>query len=274
MKIFILILISALAFLPNIASADGNNRCKVSHCLCKVKPGTPSKVTNTMTQKRRSPIYFSEDSSKVSAAQEDKISAFAENSKPSYGLSITLIGYADGCGSAEYNKKLASDRVGAVKALLRKKAPGARVSVKIIGEQVSGHLPEARRVDMIVHTKNSFATKIEKIPADVYLIDASGSMWDGWKGWQDVINASLKPNSEVYLSIMTGCRNGQYMSEVTPQSGTEIWYSYWKVLEKMKHGETLLIISDFQSNYKLTHGEARLIDQRVKEKGVIVHTLR
>ena len=36
---------------------------------------------------------------------------------------------------------------------------------------VSGHSPEARRVDIIIHTEDSFMTRIERIPADVYLVD-------------------------------------------------------------------------------------------------------
>ena len=98
-------------------------------------------------------------------------------------------------------------------------------------------------------------------------------MWEGWRGWQDVVNASLKPGSKVYLSIMTGCSNGTRLSSVTPQSGTEIWYSYWKILEFMSYGQTLLIVSDFESNYSLTRREREIIENRVREKNITVWTI-
>lgn len=98
-------------------------------------------------------------------------------------------------------------------------------------------------------------------------------MWNGWRDWKDVVNASKKPGSRVYLSIMSGCYNGQKLESVTPQGGTEIWYSYWTVLDYMKPGETLLIISDFQSNIPLTSSEAELIRKKVQQKGVRVKTL-
>ena len=99
-------------------------------------------------------------------------------------------------------------------------------------------------------------------------------MWSGWRNWTDVINASVKPGSRIYLSIMSGCRRGQNINSVRPQGGTEIWYSYWKVLEYMQPGETLLIVSDFQSNYALTRRERAIIEAKVAERGVTVYTLR
>ena len=113
------------------------------------------------------------------------------------------------------------------------------------GERSAGHSSDVRRVDVVVHTSSRLTTKIDKIPADYYLIDASGSMWsNGWTKWSDVVNASVKPGSKIYLSIMSGCRNGQSISSVRPQGGTEIWWSYWMLLDKMSPGQTLAIISE------------------------------
>ena len=61
---------------------------------------------------------------------------------------------------------------------------------------------------------------------------------------------------------------------MAPGGGTEIWYSYWKVLEYMSPGETLLIISDFDSDIPLTAGESAAINKKAKDKNIIVRALR
>lgn len=116
--------------------------------------------------------------------------------------------------------------------------------------------------------------EIEKVPADFYLIDASGSMWNGHAQWSDVVSASVKPNSRIFLSMVSGCRNNQTIGSVIPRGGTEIWYSYWKILEKMAPGQTLLVVSDFESTYPLTQRERSFILQRVRERGVLVRTIQ
>ena len=115
---------------------------------------------------------------------------------------------------------------------------------------------------------------LDKVPADVYLIDASGSMWESWRNWSDVVAASFKPGSRVYLSKTVDCRNGQLLSEVKPGGGTEIWYSYWKVLDFMKEGETLVIISDFISDIPLTQRESVTIENKVASKNIKVIALQ
>ena len=123
---------------------------------------------------------------------------------------------------------------------------------------------------MIVHTQSRLTTIVDKVQADVYLIDASGSMWDGWKKWSEIIAVSYKPGSKIYLSKTGNCRNGSRMDLVAPSGGTEIWYSYWMVLDSMKKGETLAVISDFDSDIPLTRREAAMINAKVKSKQIKV----
>ena len=99
-------------------------------------------------------------------------------------------------------------------------------------------------------------------------------MWSGYKRWSDVIGASLKPNSKIYLSKTGGCYNGQFMSDISPGGGTEIWWSYWNILDKMRPGQSLLIISDFESTVPLSNREAALIRRKVEEKGVKVSSIK
>ena len=258
-----------------MAQTTGADRCAVRDCLCRVYPGTPSAPASVPSPyQRRMSLYFSEDSSELDEGQAGKLRAFARSLGEKNLKNVTVIGYTDGCGSSSHNRSLSSARTREVSAVVRSRLPTARISPKAAGENSVGHTAEARRVDVIFHIDRRLTTAIEKIPADVYLIDASGSMWDGWRDWQDIINASVKPGSKIYLSIMTGCYNGQKITSVSPQSGTEIWYSYWKVLDYMSRGQTLAIISDFNANVPLTSRESDIIRRKAQEKGIEVVMIR
>ena len=154
---------------------------------------------------------------------------------------------------------------------MRLPSPYQRIDGTVFNAEHSrGHDPSVRRVDIIAHTTSRLTTMIDKIQADVYLIDASGSMWGGWKNWVDVVSVSFRPGARVYLSKTTSCTEGQRLSAVRPGGGTEIWYSYWKILEWMKPGQTLAIVSDFRSDVPLTRRESMLIEQKVRDRSINV----
>lgn len=248
-------------------TGGGASRCEVQHCICKVHPdkrlpaGTP-----TNDPDRRLSIQFSRDSHSVDSGSRNKISEF----KSFFPNAVfTVIGYTDGCGNLAHNSSLAEKRAKAVKRIL-----GSSTNPIFKPEITSKCDPAARRVDVVAHTKNRMTTILDKIPADVYLIDASGSMWSQWRNWSDVISASFNPGSRIYLSKTVACRDGQKISEVAPSGGTEIWYSYWKVLDYMKEGETLLIISDFKSDIPLTQRESITIENKVAAKKVKVFVVQ
>ena len=250
------------------------DRCVVRDCLCSVRPGPPpAPVTTTRNVSRTGSVYFAHDSDQITEEQETAVGMWL--SRVSAGSRyITVFSYTDGLGTAQYNRELANRRNTEVRAVLRSVDSSFTVRTSVIGEISEGYDPLSRRVDIVIHTAESLTTKIDKVRADVYLIDASGSMWSEYHSWTDVINASFRPGSRVFLSIMSGCRNGQRIDQVNPQNGTEIWYSYWKVLEDMNPGETLAIISDFQSNYPLSSRERSVLESRVREKNVRVVVIR
>ena len=72
---------------------------------------------------------------------------------------------------------------------------------------------------------------------------------------------------------MTGCYNGQILDSISPQGGTEIWYSYYTVINRMRDGETLLIISDFDSNYRIQQWERNIIAEIVRRKNLTIYTV-
>lgn len=253
-------------------TSGGASRCQVKDCICRVSPskrlpaGSP-----TSDPERRLSVYFDRDSFRVRGQTVSSIKDFRKHFP---NTAFTVIGYTDGCGDMSHNSSLAQKRVEAVKQVLNS---GSRVAVTkpiFKPELTKGCSAEARRVDVIAHTKSRLTTMLDKIPADVYLIDASGSMWSDWRSWSDVISASFKPNSRVYLSKTIGCFDGQPMDESKPSGGTEIWYSYWKVLEFMKEGETLVIISDFRSDIPLTERESVRIENKVAAKKVKVFVVQ
>lgn len=251
------------------ASTTGVDRCHIDNCLCEVRPGPRATAMREEIRKRSLSLFFREDQYILSKEQREEARLFF--SKFENGSSTaSIIGYTDGCGSFEYNKILSSKRAEEVFGIARNHLRASAIGRISGGEKSKGHLGEARRVDIIVHTRGRVTTAIEKIPADYYLIDASGSMWGKYRNWNDVISVSVKPNSKVFLSITGGCRDGQYMSDVRPHGGTEIWWSYWNIIDKMNQGETLLIVSDFKSQVPLSSRESFRIKEKAREAGVSV----
>ena len=279
----------AIAFMMGVAMAtpdliecdqfylvtNSTDRCQTTDCLCRVKPGPkPQNPVKVVDVERRYSVYFPNAVHEMKSNQATAMKKYLTTLRKFFpNGKMSIIAYTDGCGSMEYNTALARRRLATAIQEINDLFP---VSHTFIHPEASQEcpLPAARRIDAIVHTERRLTTVIDKIPADVYLIDASGSMWGEWRQWTDVINASYKPGARIYVSMTAGCRTGQVLDNVRPQGGTEIWYSYWRVLDFMKPGETLAIISDFQSDIPLTQAEHSLITTKVREKGIHVIVVR
>ena len=262
---------------PISMASSAPDRCTVAACTCRVTPGTVSKKATQEYSGPRKMVFFEEDSAVIDRFELLELKDYLNQHKDLKGAkkpNISLIGYTDGCGNSEYNKELAKKRAHAVRQQVLSRFPNADIEIIVGGETTAAHTVAAMRVDIVVHTASALKTKIEKVPADAYLIDASGSMWSSWRDWSDVINASLRPDAKIYVSMMSGCKNGQNLNSIKPQAGTEIWYSYWVVLDRMKSGQTLAIISDFQSNYPLTAREAERIEAKAKNKNINIVTIQ
>ena len=257
----------------NLSYADSaKDRCRTTDCTCLIRKGVvPIPVSGSTRIERRQIIYFNEGSSVLSSAQVSSIISFTRSS--SKNISVTLMGHTDGCGSKEYNTGLSARRASEVRDIIKSVDSNIRINVVTGGERVQYHSSQARRVDIIFHTENQFTTRIEQVPADVYLVDGSGSMWESRSEWIALVNASFRPGSRIYMSMMTGCYNGQKLDTISPQGGTEIWYSYYTVINKMENGETLLIISDFDSNFPILPWERETIEGIVRRKNISVLTV-
>lgn len=256
-----------------LAAGTAKDRCQLHECLCSVsRPVSSSQSTFGTGTDRRHSLYFSEAGYVPKESQKRSLENWIK--KHSFSTSITLIGYTDSCGTHDYNEKLVRNRVSEVRQTLTGMGYPKASSIIFRAEASYGHDPSSRRVDVIVHRTSRLTTMIEKVQADVYLIDASGSMWGSWRKWSDIVAVSFKPGSRIYLSKSEDCYSGQSLDKVSPSGATEIWYSYWKVLDKMKAGETLVVISDFRSTVPLTRREAEMIEEKVRSKGIKVIALK
>jgi len=263
---------SPIFYLAGNGAAD---RCATMNCMCEVRPGPKPRNPQSIEEiERRYSAYFPTAVYELTLDQQDHLASYlGETHTLLPSAKATVMAYTDGCGTAEYNTTLANRRlVTAVSAVKKRFA----ISNTFIHPEAPPECPlaSARRIDIVIHTTKRLTTAIDKIPADVYLIDASGSMWPEWRKWTDVINASYKPGSRIYVSMTKGCRSNQTIDSISPNGGTEIWYSYYRVLDLMQPGETLAIISDFQSEVPLQSWERVIIQKKVSQKKIRVIAVR
>tara|TARA_B100000700_G_scaffold303511_1_gene375068 strand:+ start:1878 stop:2723 length:846 start_codon:yes stop_codon:yes gene_type:complete len=251
---------------------DGGDRCCNSGCMVRVKPGSKKLVAKVKNESSASSIYFEEDSAVLDSAAVAKIRNFA---KPlSQSADVTLIGYTDGCGGWDYNKDLSMRRAAAVKRQILKLKPNLSVRTEAAGEVSHGHSSKNRKVHLTT-TKNVILYEPPpKLIADFYLIDGSGSMQGTkFEVYRRAINYHRPPGSKVYVATTTCTSNMKSFNMISPGGGTEIWYAYWFILDKMAPGQSLVIISDFDSKYPLTQREKRMIQEKVKKRKVSVRAI-
>jgi len=270
----------------DLPAETGRDRCRVPECLCSVipeaKPPKHSKITppNEVTPDRLV-VYFPEDQSELDPTDKAQIAAFLKKNAGSPYFNVT--GYADICGDAQYNETLGEKRAQSAASYMSSLQPASNLRLRTEGEQdADAHHEYFRKVVITTSRGSSAGTKssgwmsarlkeCRDAGADVFLLDGSGSMQPYWA---DVQSFVFPPGSKVRLSIMTGCSNGSSLAAIRPTGGTEIWYSYWKVIEEMKPGQTLCIASDFQSNLPLKPWEIQVIEQKVAERGIKVHAIK
>tara|TARA_Y100001963_G_C6745588_1_gene431440 strand:+ start:677 stop:1486 length:810 start_codon:yes stop_codon:yes gene_type:complete len=268
-----MIFLLSIAFIQSKAHARSSfDRCVVHHCTCEVSATKLPKKYSKVIIPNETIVYFEEDSYETSNESMSDLKKFITFHSPKV---VRVTGYTDGCGSHEYNKDLANNRAKEIKKQIYKIAPNAIVYVKIVGEEVSNHEAHARKVKVSITSSYSVSSSIQKIPADFYLLDASHSMAKKHADkWKEMIAASYRPGTKIFVSMTNGCSNKQSLASITPQGGTEIWYSYWWLLDHMKPGQTLLIISDFDSNVPLSYQGYKIIENKVRDKGIKVYDIR
>ena len=247
------------------------DRCMTDNCMCEVSlKNNFSKESKVKTKTYIYSVYFSEGSKE--SEYMNGVKKFI-SSLPA-GSTYTVVGHTDGCGNYRPNKDLSKSRALKVGLYVKKLDPTADVSYVGLGEEVAYHSNKAKRVDIIVDERFSILEISERYKADFYLIDMSLSMRGRAEMWIRKLKVNKKSNSRFFASYTRSCYNGMNIERLSPSGGTEIWYSYWKVLDYMKPGQTLLIISDFQSTVPLSNRERKMIEDKVRQKGISVKTAR
>lgn len=260
--------------LPEIEVEDANinpARCSFEDCLCAVKIPKYTPKYQTVVRKSYTSVYFAENQGTLTPDGKETIRLFI---KDRLGVqSILVLGYTDGCGSYAFNKNLSSLRSYTVAKFLVLKGYRGRIITAGMSEITAGHSDLAKRSDIITSEDFRFQVPPPNLVADYYLLDASGSVRN-YKDWVNIIAANKKSTSKLYISYTLACSDEILATNITPAGATEIWWSYWQVLDKMKTGQTLILLSDFNSRYPLSDRESFLLQEKATKKGVTVYAVQ
>lgn len=261
-------------FIPEFSLEDAAvhpSRCSYEDCLCTVTIPPYEPAYRNITDRAYESAFFPEAGFELSLSEKEKIKNFI-SSKINVD-SIMVVGYTDGCGDYDFNKALSKKRASTTARYIRSLGFRNKIIISGMSEMTSTHSDTAKRVDII--TSDDFRVRVPppNLTADHYLLDASGSI-QNYREWVNVISANKKTTSRLHLSYTNKCVNGTSAANISPAGATEIWYSYWQVLDKMRPGQTLIILSDFDSRFSLSQNETRRLQEKVREKGVKVYAVR
>ena len=253
--------------------SNPQERCVVQNCSVEVNA---AKVGIKYVDQKKiyaTSVHYREDVFYLDPTLRKRIRDFLQKHPKQKRFVVT--GFTDGCGSHQYNKELSRKRAREVSRYVISLRSGSRVTMRWVGEASGEHTVRARRVDVSVTKKVQVPLVPPKIVADFYLIDGSGSMANGgkWDAWIYAIKYWKPRGARVFVSTSEYIPRGRQITDVTPYGGTEIWFSYYQLLDRMKPGQTLVIISDFDSDVKLSAREHQMIEKKVKSKGVRVYAI-
>ncbi len=251
-----------------IKSSFENNSCHTRECLVELS------VSNKYNLEKKSDLYsfyFSEGNYFLSDFQKE----YLENFKTLNGeISFFITGYTDGCGSSDDNIELAKLRANEIAYQIKKYFPNSKINIAVASEVSNLHNPDARKVDLYFSQIEISNIEQNKYESDFYLIDGSGSMKGKYQKWMNIISYAKKKNSRIFLSTTQFYQNGISWFGIKPYGDTEIWHSYWKILDKMRFGQRLIIISDFQPTYPLSREEFEALDNKVRRLGINVTAIK
>ena len=238
-------------------------------CLSEVSVGKPTTKLVEKEKKFQTSVFYEEDRFFLNYDLRKRLRNFVEE-HPNQKRFV-VIGFTDGCGSHSYNKELSLKRAKEVAYYLISLVPGSLIEIEWKGEATGEHTIRGRRVDVAVYKKVSSSEAPPKIISDFYLIDGSGSMFgDKWNKWTNAI-AHWKPKgSRVFVANSGYIPRWSILQTIRPSGGTEIWLALWTVLDFMKSGQNITIISDFHSNIPLSVREQERMNTKINQRGVRV----
>lgn len=249
------------------------DRCSMQGCIAEASSFKPQPQVVEKQTKEQTSIFYAEDRFFLEYDLRKRIRDFVDSHPTQRRFVVT--GFTDGCGSHEYNRLLSKKRANEVARYIIQLRKDAIVEFSWKGEATGKHTIRARRVDVAVYKKKTDTITPPKIIADFYLIDGSGSMDGGkWKRWTNAI-AYWKPrHSRIFVASTDYIPYGTRLNQINPSGGTEIYFALWTLLDRMKPGQTLVVISDFRASVALSGREYQRIEQKIREKRVKVSHVR
>lgn len=259
---------------PNwLKIGDAQSRCSLQGCLVEVTTTKPAPQHSENITKEQTSVFYEEDRFFLHYDLRKRIRDFLQEHPSQTRFVIT--GWTDGCGEHDYNKLLSKRRADEVARYVLSLRKGALVELRWVGEATGKHTIRARRVDVAVLKKAQQTITPPKIIYDYYLIDGSGSMsGPKWNKWTNAIAYWRKPTSKVYVSSSGYIPAWSILQNIGPYGSTEIWLSLWSVLDEMSAGQTLVVISDFNSNVPLSGRERERINQKASQKKVRIRYIK
>ncbi len=191
-------------------------------------------------------IFFSTNSWKLMSEDTDDLRKFGRTLDSRSSLIIE--GRADYRGSEQNNEQLGRNRAEGVADFLQSYTRGS-VDFVSYGEKDSSQDTDDRvkmqrdRVVRIVPNRGLVSRALEVSPADVYLIDQSGSMGEGGK-WKQVQEFSFPSAADVYTFESPKQNCATPLSQRSPGGGTPLYRSLFDVLSSMSGSQTLTVLTD------------------------------
>lgn len=164
-------------------------------------------------------------------------------------------GYCDERGSIEDNIRLGQRRADGVSRFLRGNGIRGNIESVSYGESnpaVTESNLEAYRFNRRVNAVPSgrmITRGLDLLPADAYLIDATGSMSDLAEGdatkWDVVTSYKFPKGAKLStFNSCTGVQDVRRISEAWPDCGTPLWHSIADIVDELERGSTLTVLTD------------------------------
>ena len=264
--------------------ANPENRCRVTHCLCKVRgdvgrnkipnisefknietaSNSRKDLKNTSVNKKLT-VFFEYDKYNLHSNDRIDISRFVRTNKFAGGF--YLDGHASSAGNAAYNQALSQKRVGSVMGEINKHVNRPiRMRAESFGERYSSTNDSGKDRKVTITPLNNFIELLDLKKTNYYLIDQSGSMQPFW---DDIQNYKFWSRSvQIYLSTVNYCEQGEHLRQVNSHGGTHIWYSFWNLIDHMTPGSSVTIVSDFMTPVLLTSSEWASLRRKLASKNI------
>lgn len=198
---------------------------------------------------------------------------------------LLIEGYCDERGSLEDNLQLGKNRAEGVAEFLRQVGYQGKPTVVSYGETKPvnpNHNKQAykknRRVVLIPQAPTESTNQVVKrglklLPADYYLIDATGSMKDGNK-WASILFYRFPAGSQLYtFNSCTGLRYVEDVKVTKPDCETPLWTSLEQLIKNVMHGRTITILTDGNDNYSHHFENPASIIREANDKKIKINTI-